>query len=91
MEKFLNKHLLTYSQYPKELRFLYRSYGRRYYMAGHRFNGLIYFWLSFKAQKSFKSFLHFFFILFGWTVYNWYMDSQERKAAKIRIKENNIA
>lgn len=91
MEKFLEKHLETYKKYPNELRFLYRSYGRRYYMAGYRLKGINYFWKSFLAKPSFSSFKHFFAILFGWYVYDLYMDSQERSAAKKRLKENKIS
>ena len=90
MEKFLYKHLETYNEYPKELRFLYRSYGRRYYMAGHRLKGISYFWKAFWTLPNWHYFKHFIAILFGWTIYDYYMDSQERKAAKLRLKENKI-
>lgn len=91
MEKFLEKHIELYKRYPNELRFLYRSYGRRYYMAGHRLKGISYFWKSFLTQKNYRTLTHLFFILFGWTVYNWYMDLTERSAAKLRLKENKIS
>lgn len=91
MEKFLKKNLLSYLPHKNELRFLYRSYGRRYYMAGHRLKGIYYFWKSFLSQPSIKSFMHFFMILWGWSIYECYMDSQERSAAKLRLKENKIS
>lgn len=90
MEKYLDRHFDKYLNYPNELRFLYRSYGRRFYRAGRKLEGIRYFWLSFLAQPSYKTFAHLFFILFGWTVYNWYMGWQERKGAKLRLKENKI-
>ena len=90
MEKFLDKHSETYRHYPKELRFLYRSYGRRYYMAGHRLKGISYFWKAFWTLPNWHYFKHFIAILFGWTFYDYYMDFQEKRAARLRLKENKI-
>ena len=86
LEYFIKKNIDFYKQDANELRYLYRLAGRNFYKAGQRAKGLKYFLLSFLAKQDFKTFKHLFFILFGWRVYNWYMDSQERKAAKERIK-----
>lgn len=79
MDYFLKKNLIHYKYYPNELRYLYRLAGRKFYRGGQRLKGLKYFWLSFRAQPSKKSFAHFFFVLFGWKIYNNYMTREERK------------
>jgi glycosyltransferase involved in cell wall biosynthesis len=91
LEYFIKKNLDYYKQDKNELRYLYRLAGRNFYKAGQRLKGIKYFWLSFLAKKNFKTFLHLFFILFGWRVYNFYMDSQERKAAKERLQRYGIS
>lgn len=90
MAKYILRHSEHYVDYPNEFRFLLRAYGRRYYRAGYKWDGIRFFWQSFTVMPNWKSFKHFFFILFGWTIYNWYMDSQEKKTSMIRLKENKI-
>lgn len=76
---FLNKNLHEYTSYPNELRYLYRLAGRKFYRGGYKKKGLSYFWKSFRAQPSFKSFLHFFIVLFGWKFYDAFMSFEERR------------
>ena len=90
LEYFIIKNLDWYKRDKNELRYLYRLAGRNFYKAGYRLKGIKYFWLSFWAKKNIPTFLHFFFILFGWKVYDWYMDWRERSAASIRIKEHGL-
>lgn len=90
LEYFIKKNLDYYRQDKNELRYLYRLAGRSFYRGGLKLKGLKYFWLSFLAKKNFKTFLHLFFLLFGWSVYDKYMDYQERVAAKIRLQEYGI-
>lgn len=86
LQRFLKKNWADYQQHPDELRYILRLAGRNFYKGGYRLKGIWYFWQSFMARKNFKTFLHFFFILFGWTVYNAFMDSQERKGAQLRTE-----
>lgn len=77
MEYFMNKHKDWYMERPNELRYLYRMAGRNYSHAGHRLQGLWYFWKSFMASPRWSSFEHFLAIIPGWTVYTWYMTKEE--------------
>lgn len=77
MDYFIKKNLHYYEDQPNELRYLYRLIGRRKYMAGLRLQGIKYFWKSFMVMKNWKTFKHFFFILLGWKIYNWYMTKEE--------------
>lgn len=77
-EYFLNKNLETYNN-PNELRYIYRLVGRSFYWGGFKLKGLRYMWKSFRAMPQWRSFKHFFFLLWGWKVYEWYMNNQERK------------
>lgn len=79
---FMGKNLAIYRQHPNELRYLYRLAGRNFYKGGYRLTGIRYFWLSFMAKKNIRTFLHFFFILFGWKIYDSYMDWYERRNAQ---------
>ena len=79
MDYFLKKNWRFYEDQSNELRYLYRLMGRRCYMYGLRLKGIAYFWKSFMALKNFRTFKHFFFILLGWQVYNWYMTKEEQK------------
>lgn len=81
---FINKHLGHYKQHPNELRYLYRLAGRNFFRAGYKSAGRHYFWLSFLADPSYKSFLHYFYILQGWRAYDRFMDREEKKGAKLR-------
>ena len=78
MDYFLNKNWRFYKDQPNELRYLYRLMGRRCYMGGWKWKGIKLFWKSFWALKNFKTFKHFFFILCGWKIYNWYMTKEEK-------------
>jgi glycosyltransferase involved in cell wall biosynthesis len=91
LEYFIKKNLDYYKQDKNELRYLYRLAGRNFYCGGYKLKGLKYFWLSFIAKKNFKTFKHLFFLLFGWRVYSWYMNSQEKKAAKERLERYEVA
>lgn len=86
LEYFINKHLDHYKQFPNELRYLYRLAGRNFYRGGYPKKGRRYFWLSFMAQPSLKTFMHYFHILRGWKAYDRFMDREERKAAALRAK-----
>jgi len=90
LEYFIGKNLDYYKQDKNELRYLYRLAGRNFYSGGYKLKGLKYFWLSFMALPNWRTFKHLFFILFGWRVYDWYMDSQERRAARERLKRYAI-
>ena len=85
MDYFLKKNLKEYRD-ANELRYLYRLAGRKFYRGGHKMKGLRYFWKSFLAQKNIQSFLHLFFIFFGWKVYDTFMTFTERIGAKQRMK-----
>jgi len=89
LEYFIRKNLDYYKKDKNELRYLYRLAGRNFYHV-NRLKGIKYFWLSFWAKKNLRTFLHFFFILFGWKAYEWYMNGRERSEAKLRIKEHGI-
>ena len=79
MDYYIRKNLHHYDGQPNELRYLYRLFGRRNYMFGNKLKGISYFWKSFWVIKNFKTFKHFFFILLGWKIYNWYMTKEEKK------------
>lgn len=89
LERYIKKNIGEYTD-KNELRFLYRLAGRNFYRGGYRLKGLKYFWLSFLARKNWKTFKHFLFILFGWTIYDLYMDYEERKGSELRLIQNNI-
>ena len=90
LEYFIAKNLADYKKDNNELRYLYRLAGRYHYRGGNRLKGLKYFWLSLLAKPNVKTFMHLFWILWGWKVYNAYMDSQERKGASLRLKEHGL-
>jgi len=79
MDYFLEKNWRFYKNQPNELRYLCRLIGRRCYMGGLKLKGITYFWKSFVAVKNWRTFKHFFFILLGWKVYNWYMVREEKR------------
>lgn len=79
LERFMAKHIEQYRKYPNELRYLYRLAGRNWYKAGYRLKGLSYFWRSFFAHPTWKSFTHLFFIHFGWAAYDKFMTYEERR------------
>lgn len=81
---FFNKNFHEYCEYPKELWHLYKLMGRKFYRGGHRSAGITYFLKGFLIYKRFRSFLHLFFILFGWFVYDKYMTFEEKLGAKLR-------
>ena len=83
MRRFFKKNQHEYDD-PKERWCLYRLMGRKFYRGGFRKKGLMYFWKGFWGYKTFRSFAHFFFILFGWTVYDKFMTFEEKLAAKRR-------
>ena len=85
MAYFFEKNFKEYDE-PKELWCLYRLMGRKFYRGGYRFKGINYFWQGFKSYKTFRAFLHFFFILLGWFVYDQFMTLEEKVAAKLRKK-----
>ena len=82
---FLNKHKDLYATDRNEQRYIYRLAGRNFYKGGFKLEGIKYFFKSFLAMPQIKTFLHFFFILFGWRAYDWWMDREERRDAKIRL------
>ena len=85
MDYFLKKNLKEYTD-PNELRYLYRLAGRKYYRGGYKLKGLKYFWKSFWAAKRLEPLAHLMFILMGWTIYDKFMEIEERiGAAKRRI------
>ena len=86
---FLNKHKDLYATDKNEQRYIFRLAGRNFYKGGFKLEGIKYFFKSFLAMPQVKTFLHFFFILFGWRVYDWFMDKEERKDAKLRMEEIN--
>lgn len=90
LEYFIRKNLDFYRKDRNELRYLYRLAGRNFYSGGYKMKGLAYFFKSFKALPNLRTFKHLFFILFGWNIYNWYMDSQERKMAKERLYDFDL-
>lgn len=86
MDYFIEKNWRFYKNQPNELRYLYRLMGRRCYMGGWKMKGINFFWKSFCALKSWKTFKHLFFILLGWKVYNWYMTREE----KIGVQKHDL-
>lgn len=86
IEYFLKKNICEYKD-KNELRYLYRLVGRKFYRGGYRLKGLKYFWKSFMTQKTIKTFAHFFFVLFGWKVYDTFMDFGEKIESKKRMKK----
>ena len=84
MQKFYNKNRKEYEGHPEEMWHLYKLMGRKFYRGGHRLRGIRYFGQGLIRYPKFRSFLHFFFILFGWTVYDFYMSLEERVAHKLR-------
>lgn len=85
MNLFFEKNLKEYDE-PKELWCLYRLMGRKFYRGGYRLQGIKYFWRGFKSFKTFRAFLHFFVILFGWFIYDKFMTIEERVGARLRRK-----
>lgn len=85
LKYFISKHLDLYKTDKNELRYLYRLAGRNFYKGGFKLEGIRYFFKSFIAMPQIKTFLHFFFILFGWKAYDKFMDREERRDAKIRL------
>ena len=83
MEYFFNKNYLEYND-TRELWHLYRLMGRKFYRGGHRKRGINYFWQGFKIYPTFRTFLNFVFILFGWFIYDKYMTVEERIGSKLR-------
>lgn len=83
MKLFFEKNLKEYDD-PKELWCLYRLMGRKFYRGGYRLKGINYFWQGFKKYKIIRSFLHFFIILFGWSIYDLFMSLEEKLGAKLR-------
>ena len=90
LEYFLSKNIEDYKKHPDELRYIYRLAGRNNYRGGNKMKGLHYFWLSFLARPNLKTFMHLFWILWGWRAYDWYMDRQERIGAKLRTQEHGL-
>lgn len=87
LEYFINKHLDQFKRHPNELRYVYRLLGRNLYKAGRKKEGVRAFWESFKALPNRRTFMHYFWIHFGWSAYNRFMDREERRGAKERIKQ----
>lgn len=83
MKLFFKKNLQEYDD-PKELWCLYRLMGRKFYRGGFRLAGLRYLWLGFKGYRNLRSFLHLFFMCWGWTVYDIFMTLEERAGARMR-------
>ena len=83
MTYFFNKNHHEYTE-PKERWCLNRLMGRKFYRGGYRLKGLRYFLEGFLAYKTPRAFLHLFFILFGWSIYDKFMYLEERIAAKLR-------
>lgn len=83
MTYFFEKNFHEYDD-PKELWCLYRLMGRKFYRGGFRLKGLGYFWRGFVEYKTLRSFLHFFMVIFGWTVYDLFMTLEEKIAAQLR-------
>lgn len=90
LEYFIKKNLNDYKKDRNELRYLYRLAGRNFYRGGYKLKGITYFWKSFLAKKSYRSFLHFFFALFSWEVYDWFMDREERRMARYRLFDYDL-
>lgn len=88
MDYFFRKNFGKYDD-PVEKWHLYKLMGRKFYRGGKRVQGLHYFWLGFLAWPDLRSFLHLFFILFGWKIYDRYMSFEERLAANRRKLYDN--
>jgi len=84
LDYFLKKNIHEYRDDPDNLRYIYRLAGRNFYWGGYKVKGLRYFWKSFMAKKTIRSFLHFFVVLFGWSIYDRFMSLEERLIAKFR-------
>ena len=83
MERFFKKNFHEYND-PREKWHLYRLMGRKFYRGGYGVMGVLFFWKGFMVYKKFRSFLHLFFILFGWKVYDKFMTLEEKLSAKRR-------
>lgn len=83
MLHFFAKNQHEYTD-PKERWCLYRLMGRKFYRAGHRLMGIGFFWKGFWVYKTFRAFLHLFFILFGWKAYDVFMTLEEKIGARQR-------
>ena len=86
LEGMLNFYAKNRHEYKnsKEIWCLQRLMGRKFYRGGYKLQGLRYFWWGFKAYPAIRSFLHLFFLLFGWTIYDKFMTAEEKLAAKLR-------
>ena len=84
LEYFIQKHLNDYKKHPNELRYIYRLAGRNYYKAGFQWKGIKYFLKSFLALPNWRTFKHLLFILCGWTIYDKFMNREEKTAAQKR-------
>ena len=83
MEYFFQKNIHEYDG-RKEKWHVYKLMGRKFYRGGYHLKGIRYFFQGFLVYKSLRAFLHLFFILFGWGIYDIYMTLEEKAAAKIR-------
>lgn len=84
MLRFFRKNYHEYCGYPREKWHLYKLMGRKFYRGGFRLEGIKFFWKGLRAYKRFRSLLHLFFILFGWTIYDLFMTAEEKLAARLR-------
>ena len=83
MTIFFSKNWHEYTE-PKEQWCLCRLMARKFYRGGIKDLGLKFMWDGFRMYKNPRSFLHWFFLLFGWSVYDLFMSAEERLAAKLR-------
>ena len=72
MLNFYAKNIHEYTD-KRERWFLHRLMGRKFYRGGYKIQGLRYFWWGFQAYPRIRSFLHLFFLFFGWAIYDRYM------------------
>ena len=86
LEGMLNFYAKNRHEYtdPKEIWCLQRLMGRKFYRGGYKIQGLRYFWWGFQAYPRIRSFLHLFFLFFGWAIYDRYMTFEEKLASKLR-------